>query len=114
MTRVKSSGYLHGQVGVVHLPSDLQCPLRYPALDRILYRGLKVEPSVYARAELRGSDHRPGKSCLSFGLDNPLTIELSVCDLRCRGSEHRRRQTRRAAEVHVTQRDVDGRWCAAG
>ncbi|KAG9002050.1 inositol polyphosphate 5-phosphatase [Tulasnella sp. JGI-2019a] len=33
---------------------------RIPAwTDRILYRGLKVESTVYARAELRGSDHRP-------------------------------------------------------
>ncbi|KAG6821534.1 hypothetical protein H0H93_000043 [Arthromyces matolae] len=34
---------------------------RVPAwTDRILYRGTQVDLSVYSRAELRGSDHKPG------------------------------------------------------
>ena len=39
-------------------------------IDRVLYRGSKLDLSIYSRAELRGSDHRPGtfgasgRSCL--------------------------------------------------
>lgn len=34
---------------------------RIPAwTDRILYRGIKIYLKKYDRAELRGSDHRPG------------------------------------------------------
>ena len=29
-------------------------------LDRILYRGNALDLAVYSRAELRGSDHKPG------------------------------------------------------
>ena len=39
------------------LPSSLPC-LNH-ALDRILFQGT-LDLSVYSRAELRGSDHRPG------------------------------------------------------
>ena len=30
-------------------------------VDRILYRGNSLDLAVYSRAELKGSDHRPGK-----------------------------------------------------
>lgn len=36
------------------------------ALDRILYRGANLDLSVYSRAELKGSDHRPGIWCYSY------------------------------------------------
>lgn len=38
-------------------------------IDRILYRGNQLDLSVYSRADLRGSDHRPGEhthACVSF------------------------------------------------
>jgi len=39
---------------------DTSEKMRIPAwTDRILYRGNKLELSVYSRAELKGSDHRP-------------------------------------------------------
>ena len=34
------------------------------AIDRILYRGDAFELSAYSRAELKGSDHRPGEPSL--------------------------------------------------
>lgn len=37
--------------------------------DRILYRGLSISHERYARAELKGSDHRPGESGKSFARD---------------------------------------------
>jgi|SRR6266545_192585 len=40
------------------------CPQRLegsePLIDRILYRGSALDLAVYSRAELVGSDHRPG------------------------------------------------------
>ena len=46
--------------------SSLSCRLSYNHIyfssnvDRVLYRGSKLDLSVYSRAELKGSDHRPG------------------------------------------------------
>jgi hypothetical protein len=40
---------------------DTSEKMRIPAwTDRVLYRGSKLDLSIYSRAELRGSDHRPG------------------------------------------------------
>ena len=33
--------------------------------DRILHRGNQLNLNVYSRAELRGSDHKPGPQCCS-------------------------------------------------
>ncbi|KAF8269062.1 SacI homology domain-containing protein [Lactarius quietus] len=39
---------------------DTSEKMRIPAwTDRVLYRGNKLDQSIYSRAELRGSDHRP-------------------------------------------------------
>ena len=35
-------------------------PLLTDPLDRILYRGSALDLAKYSRAELKGSDHRPG------------------------------------------------------
>lgn len=36
--------------------------LMEPRIDRILYRGNDLDLTAYSRAELLGSDHRPGSS----------------------------------------------------
>lgn len=62
------SGYIEGPI--VFRPTyrydvgtdnyDTSEKLRIPAwTDRVLYRGSKLDLSVYSRAELKGSDHRP-------------------------------------------------------
>ena len=42
------------------------CNVSLRNVDRILFRGNKLDLSVYSRAELRGSDHRPGESFFRF------------------------------------------------
>ncbi|KAF8969491.1 inositol polyphosphate phosphatase [Flammula alnicola] len=43
---------------------DTSEKMRIPAwTDRILHRGNSLDLAVYSRAELRGSDHKPGSSC---------------------------------------------------
>jgi hypothetical protein len=43
-----------------HLALKGYITCRRETLDRVLFRGNKLDLSVYSRAELRGSDHRPG------------------------------------------------------
>lgn len=50
------------------------CPL-ISAIDRVLYKGAALNLSVYSRAELKGSDHRPGLY-LCFTLWTPLIFGL--------------------------------------
>lgn len=63
MIPVKNHGYPPGPVCFVfHL---LQIPCFDAFLDRILYMGSQLDLTRYSRAELRGSDHRPGSVIIS-------------------------------------------------
>lgn len=57
-TQVKSCAY---QLGQVRLPCTSEIAIPDDGnLDRVLYRGTQLDLIVYSRAELKGSDHRPG------------------------------------------------------
>jgi hypothetical protein len=55
--------------------------------DRILYRGSELDLSVYSQANLKGSDHRPGKFPRSFFIrantdeeDQSLHSSMQMCE----------------------------------
>lgn len=58
--RARKCAFLLGQVVLFHYLSSTEL-IPYGRKDRILYRGLALDLTVYSRAELRGSDHKPGK-----------------------------------------------------
>jgi hypothetical protein len=61
--RARRCVFLRGQVRSFLFAIYPTIIYSYPRnVDRILYRGNKLELSVYSRAELKGSDHRPGMS----------------------------------------------------
>jgi hypothetical protein len=45
-------------------------------VDRVLYRGSRLDLSVYSRAELKGSDHRPGMFSRFLPLVECTTVAL--------------------------------------
>lgn len=56
---VKKCGYQRGLVRHLYFILDALAMSKFTA-DRILYRGSQLDMAVYSRAELRGSDHKPG------------------------------------------------------
>lgn len=78
------------------------CPL-----DRILYRGGTLDLSVYSRAELKGSDHKPGiYTHAPFEGQSPNPRSLRPFS---RSSpDHRCCKTRRVVAVVASERDHDG------
>lgn len=49
--------------------------------DRILFRGSQLDLATYSRAELTGSDHRPGKSTPLIDTDFLFIVVYSICNI---------------------------------
>lgn len=78
------------------------------ASDRILYKGDALNLSVYSRAELKNSDHRPGsvvRGYFFFRVDSHLL--LSFRDLQGGGACDRPRKTCEPLPPPPGQRDID-------
>lgn len=46
--------------------------------DRVLYKGPSLNLTVYSRAELKGSDHRPGELLLNISVYSPDTDDTAT------------------------------------
>jgi hypothetical protein len=92
MTPVKKCESPPGQVYLLLIPI-VRSNSPIPPEDRILYQGSQLDVSVYSRAELRGSDHKPGKRNLYLfrGLLSDWTS--SICSLPRTCANNRRCQT---------------------
>lgn len=77
--------------------------------DRVLFRGDQLELNVYSRAELKGSDHRPGKR-FPLSSRNPSHMfmwRISLRTVQCRSEGHRYRETGNSLEGSVQQHHHD-------
>ena len=62
---------------------DTSEKMRIPAwTDRILYRGDALNLQAYSRAELKGSDHKPGECIFAASLLSLRRTDERVCSIR--------------------------------
>ena len=62
---------------------DTREKMRIPAwTDRILYRGDALNLQAYSRAELKGSDHKPGECIFAASLLSLRRTDERVCSIR--------------------------------